>query len=261
MNELPQLIKTGSTFIHVWLAPERNWPGDRRQVEQQTSQIHFNTNATTTNLEIGWKLQSDRKHLYKGTVLGCVIGRSQGDTCPFLDQFSSFSSSFRGKLAKIIEKQGVKNFTRWLVSRMTIPTSHDHSHLMSTLCDHSNLMSTLREHSHLTWPFQPYMHVRWGSPPPPKVTLHDHSNLVWPFSPCITIPTSHQPCKTIPTLCPPRVTMHDHSHLMGMSDGVPSTTPKKSPHMAILTLHDHYHVMWSFSPFAILCETKLGDAE
>ena len=58
-------------------------------------------------------------------------------------------------MKKELKYQGVKNFTRWLVPRyltsrtspcMTIPTSHEHSHLASTLRDHSHLTSTSCDH-------------------------------------------------------------------------------------------------------------------
>ena len=113
------------------------------------------------------------------------------------------------KSIKWIKYQGVKNFTRWLGPRVTIPTSHGHSHLTSTSCDHSHYthMSdgvpppppeksphmTICICFYLVWPFPLHMH-RWGSLHHPwKVTSHDHdhSHLKWAFSPCI-----HLACST-----------------------------------------------------------------
>ena len=125
--------------------------------------------------------------------------------------------------------QGVKNFTRWLVSRVTIPTSRGNSHLtwpfppcVAILIshDHSHLMwqfsarmtiPTSCGNSHLTWPFPPHMAI---------LISHDHSHLAWHFSSRMTIPTS----------C-------GNSHLVWPFP----------PHVAILILCDHSHLAWQFS--------------
>ena len=115
---------------------------------------------------------------------------------------------------------------------LTIPTLHNHSHLISTSQDHSHIVWPFSPHVHLVWPFPPCVHVWYlmkCPPPPPK------SHLAWPFPPCMTIPTSHVHSHLVSTSC-------DHSHLTCMSDGVPSTTPQK------VTLHNHSYLMWPFSP-------------
>ena len=163
----------------------------------------------------------------------------------------------------------------WFVPCVTIPTSCGHSHLVwvtiLTLC------SPCITISHLTWAFSPCVHLVQPFPNHFVSTSCDH------FPPCVVILTSHPPCATMSTLCDhfrPCVgilTSCDNSHIAWVFSpcvtilslhpprfiicalDIAKVTSIQShlastlcdhfpPHVGILTLCDHSHFVWVFSP-------------
>ena len=83
----------------------------------------------------------------------------------------------------------MKNFTRWLVSRVTIPTSRGNSHLMWQFSSHVAILIS-RGNSHLACIFLP--HVLPSTTQSHLVsTLSTHSHLTWHLSSRVAILISH----------------------------------------------------------------------
>ena len=132
----------------------------------------------------------------------------------------------------------MKNFTRWLVQRVIMPTSGGHSHLV--------------------WPFSPCVHLAW---PLPTLCGHSHlaSTLCNHLPPCVGILTSCDHSHLVSTSrdhFPAYVgipTLHEHSHLTSTSyDHFSPRVGILTSHSPFMTSHDHSHLAWVFSPCVII---------